>query len=521
MTTPAPTIQDLEKHVQAACNLELWTIPLYLTAAYSITNAPTINAPEAELDSDPKTIILSVAVQEMYHLQLACNMATAYGFTPQLNAPAYDALPYIHPENQPANTVQLGNAVDVIGLMVEVETPDPGTPPTTPQYDANGNPSYDSIGDLYNVMRILAGRFPLATKPTQQAMNTFMARYPANTVDGYDTADDANTVVTAVHVIGDQGEGEIGQPDVLLDHDADTEPATGSRFYAEDHVSHYYRFTLVQNYIQQNPGGLTVYSTGAYDPSNPTQKTAQDNLNVVYTKLLRDLRSSWQPGGWLTVDAMWFIRAAITNVLKLQITPQFAELTGLTDAQLTAAYNSAMDYLDPCYTSRTLQDPTKDYSLPGMLHACQGLNECAGKGAPLPSDPNKVATGTQAGDGYCATVAPHTCQGTNACQYQAGCGFSPYLPGANAGKKGGCETPISPWQVFDTSGDPDAPPVNGASVWGAARQLLMVRLGLDKLPAVQTNSRRMCVNPSIQNTPQAVNWFETCEPVQGQCSGNS
>lgn len=523
MTTSAPTISDLEKHLQAACNLELWTIPLYLTAAYSITNAPNISAPQAELDSDPKTIILSVVVQEMYHLQLACNLASAYGFAPQLNAPTYDALPYIHPESQPP-TVQLGNAIDVIGLMVEVETPDPGTPPTTPQYDANGNPSYDSIGDLYNVLKILAGQFPLATSPVQNVQSTFGARYQVNKVDGYDTSGDANTVVNSVHVIGDQGEGQIGQPQELLDHDQYTEPVSGSRFYAEDHISHYYRFELIQNFIQQNPGALTVYTTGTYDPTNPAQKTAQGNLNVVYTKLLRDLRLGWQTSNSLSLDAMWFIRTALTNVLALEITPEFQELTTLTDAELDAAYNNSMDDLDPCYTTRTLQDPNIDYNQPGYLHACQGLNECASKGAPLPNDPNKVATGTQPGDGYCATVAPHTCQGGNACNHQGGCGYSPYLPGANTGKKGsgGCETPVSPWQVFDTSGDSNAPSgIDGVSVWAVARLLLMARLGLDSLPAVKDNPRRMCVNPSIQNTDQARNWEQECEKVQGQCSEKS
>ena len=71
------------------------------------------------------------------------------------------------------------------------------------------------------------------------------------------------------------------------------------------------------------------------------------------------------------------------------------------------------------------------------LHACMGLNACAGSdrfglfGAPG-REPNACA-----GQGYCSTGADHTCHVQNECKGQGGCGLygtgeEMNNPGANA-----------------------------------------------------------------------------------------
>jgi hypothetical protein len=442
------TMTDLKKHAQAACNLELWTIPLYLTAAYSIQdsdNLPGIAVPEAQYAQDPRTLILSVVVQEMYHLQLACNIAASFGIVPRLDAPSYNALPYIHPRSQPLAPVRLGNVFDVIDLMVEVETPDPKRAPTKPNYDKDGNPSYKSIGDLYNVLRLAADY--LQKNPVQNVQMAFAARYKINQADATDLA---------IHVISDQGEGAHGDPKAFLDFDVNDEPVSGSRFFADDHISHWYRFKLISDFVKTADGHKQLA------PYVYTAKTdevacggAQRNLNVVYTKLLADLRAAWKNGN-LALDAMWLISVAATQVWQCGAVPEFKDLGSVTPQQ----YAAVAKVLDPLYPVRPLQDPQlakqKFYQAYPQLHACQGLNECKSMGAPLPTDPQLKATGTGPGDGYCATVAPHTCSGSNNCLNQGGCAFAPYLPGANPGGagSGGCQTPISPDQIFDCSATP-------------------------------------------------------------------
>ena len=87
-------------------NVELFTIPLYMGTLYSIQGTHQITAKGQSYfkgrlwlggatTANPKTanetafnIIFSVFIQEMLHLQLAANMATAIGLTPSFTSPA-------------------------------------------------------------------------------------------------------------------------------------------------------------------------------------------------------------------------------------------------------------------------------------------------------------------------------------------------------------------------------------------------------------------------------------------------
>ena len=105
------------------------------------------------------------------------------------------------------------------------------------------------------------------------------------------------------------------------------------------------------------------------------------------------------------------------------------------------------------------------------LHACMGLNSCAGadrfgaKGPPG-GEPNACA-----GQGYCSTAVDHTCHVQNSCKQQGGCGLygtgeEMDHPGANACKSlGSCATPINA-ERFSTNG-----PNRGKSVWARARKV--------------------------------------------------
>lgn len=91
---------------QAAINVELFTIPLYMTTMYSIQGMHQINAskqtyykgrewPGLSTKARPETpnarafnIIFSVFIQEMLHLQMASNLATALGVAPTFTSSA-------------------------------------------------------------------------------------------------------------------------------------------------------------------------------------------------------------------------------------------------------------------------------------------------------------------------------------------------------------------------------------------------------------------------------------------------
>jgi hypothetical protein len=91
---------------QASVDVELFTIPLYMTSLYSIEGMHQITGqgndfykgrlwPGAKSSADPKTanekafnIVFSVFIQEMLHLQMAANMATVIGVLPDFTSAA-------------------------------------------------------------------------------------------------------------------------------------------------------------------------------------------------------------------------------------------------------------------------------------------------------------------------------------------------------------------------------------------------------------------------------------------------
>ena len=85
--------------------------------------------------------------------------------------------------------------------------------------------------------------------------------------------------------------------------------------------------------------------------------------------------------------------------------------------------NTPKDQPAAADTPRLLQDP----------HVCRGINTCKNKG-------KKETMNECAGQGHCATVKSHSCQGMNDCKGQGGCGDN---PGENECKgKGGCAVPL-------------------------------------------------------------------------------
>jgi hypothetical protein len=108
---------------------------------------------------------------------------------------------------------------------------------------------------------------------------------------------------------------------------------------------------------------------------------------------------------------------------------------------------------------------------PGMpLHACMGLNGCAGSDRFGAEGANGVPNAC-AGQGYCATGADHSCYVQNDCRNQGGCGLygtgeQMESPGHNDCRSlGNCATPINA-ERFSTNGSN-----RRKSVWVRARKV--------------------------------------------------
>ncbi len=155
---PSWGLRQLHDHLQYMVDLEFWTIPYYLTAMYSIKDR-----------TDPAfTLIQSVVNEEMFHVQLASNIANAFGLTPTFKAPVYrgNDIPHIDFSLDTPNptaiyspySAELGPLDQTrINTMCLIEYPEWDTGQgSTLHADVT---TYGSIGALYESMRYAASLF--------------------------------------------------------------------------------------------------------------------------------------------------------------------------------------------------------------------------------------------------------------------------------------------------------------------------------------------------------------------------
>ena len=141
-------------NLQHAVDLEFWTLPLYLTSLYSIQGLENITT--KEYPSAAK-LLASVAVQEMLHLEIACNHCNALGYQPQFNVPVYDeqkGIPFLKSAALPADICDykvMPGALNEnsIKLFCAIEIPEHTQHRTW--IDDN---TYDSIAHLYEAIYI-------------------------------------------------------------------------------------------------------------------------------------------------------------------------------------------------------------------------------------------------------------------------------------------------------------------------------------------------------------------------------
>jgi hypothetical protein len=308
------TLQDATELLQMAIALEFSTLPPYLYALYSIR--PGTNTEAASR-------IKAVAMQEMVHMCLACNILNALGTDPALTAPKY-------PGPLPGGITGGGKAPliahlfpfskDAIAQAMSIEEPEDGPIDFPQELAAEAAPQFMTIGQFYNQL----GKF-LKTLPASQWHQNrnqiddrqfFAGQIFA--VNGYADAHQA------IQDIVSEGEGTKTSP---LDFQGD--------------VAHYYRFAeIFNNQVltkANNPKGFAwtgtlgvdwnaVYPAIA-DPEShdfskdpPAAQAAQDQCDEAFTRLVQELQRAVKgETGRLgnAVRAMFDLRMAAKHALTV------------------------------------------------------------------------------------------------------------------------------------------------------------------------------------------------------------
>ena len=301
----------LEESLQSAVKLEFATIPLYLAALWSIEDPPQ---PPPQGQTWPQStcygayaVLRGIAVEEMLHFGLACNMLTTIGRVPDV----VGAVPSYPGRGLPGNVrpdlyVSLAGLTKdrVADLFMQIEYPEYPVPGTTPPPEPPPG-DYATIGALYDA---IASTFQ-ALDPPIEGKNQLTAA----TFDNYGcigasgggpetlaALNDMSDVQRAIETIKEQGEGTSAWPD-----------APDFR----DELAHYFKFGSVywEKLYVQGPDGkwgytgepipfpavapMQVVPKGGYPDPDPEVATALLDFNKAFSAVVDGLQNAWKGGG--------------------------------------------------------------------------------------------------------------------------------------------------------------------------------------------------------------------------------
>lgn len=317
-----PDLASLREALQKAIELEHATIPPYLTAYYTLSGTgagPT----------EAKRALRRIAIQEMQHMRLACNVLNAIGGRPKIGGPDFipdypGALPMgIGGEDKLEVGIVRYCRKTVRDVFMEIEEPEePIDIPVKERLLAATPMTYETIGEFYAAIAEAIARLGQAIFTGDPARQV-----PRN---GGDRVTDVASALAAIKTIVVEGEG------------TPTSPLQSPGTYA-----HYYRFAELYRgmKIVAAPSSPVGYY---FDPSqpieiddatdvirmvdnprkvdlagNPQAEALADQCDAVFTELLGQLQATFDgdPDGLgQTFDTMSSLGEAIEALLAQPLT---------------------------------------------------------------------------------------------------------------------------------------------------------------------------------------------------------
>jgi hypothetical protein len=228
------TLQDLHVHLEYAVNLEIWTIPYYLTVMYSIedTSQPAFR------------LVQSVVHQEMLHAELAANIYNSFQpnerqvhigpffYTKEGGVPHLDfALDPEAVRKYGTPDARLGGLDHVrLGTMCLIELPEDHPPPLDPDRE-----EYATLGDFYTALRFGMQQHADDVRGNQKQVDYFGNFYrdlvPSTVTE--DGPAGLNQALRLIDVITEQGEGRTNTNEEIplaFRNTADDYDASSSHF---------------------------------------------------------------------------------------------------------------------------------------------------------------------------------------------------------------------------------------------------------------------------------------------------
>ena len=310
---PSDRLRLLKRTLQQAVELEFGTIPIYLSALWSIKD-----------NLDPIAVsIRNVVQEEMLHLALVSNMLASIGGIPKIYDTSAKGLRY--PTKLPGGvhselTLRLsGLTDDALDDFLEIELPNEPIiiSPFESKYHHDHDDSHSAtIGALYDAINTEFQNLKPKMTPDKQISGP-LSWFVVDTLD---------KVKSAIHWIKEQGEGSIDN----------TPESTGL-----EKLSHFYRFWEVRK--RQKIGldkttGKYVFSTslvfpdvwpmavvpeGGYKKEDVSVEVwaLTNNFDITYSKMISTLQSAWSTGGqaalWKAIEIMFDLEKYAIPLMKI------------------------------------------------------------------------------------------------------------------------------------------------------------------------------------------------------------
>lgn len=308
------TMEYLRGHLQAAVDLEMWTIPYYMSAMYSVVDRA----------SSAFQLIQSVVHQEMLHVQLVSNVANAYGYSPLFPAPAYvgTTIPHLdfdldtpdpRQEFSPYSA-EIGPLDELrINGMCLVEYPEWETGHKPDLHDTVSE--YGSIGEFYDALEFGARQFASKICGGVRQVDLFSAFYrdlPKLTVEASGQGA-FSQVALLIDTIREQGEGKkaAGLIEEAFRNTADD---------SDPELGHYDKFIKIRDEVSFPE----VYAVIAPADYSKQQKRIEKILVDNFTALRRALRQLFAGKNPDFEPVMFKVGAGILNCWKHGVTPKFS-----------------------------------------------------------------------------------------------------------------------------------------------------------------------------------------------------
>jgi hypothetical protein len=309
--------------LQTAIGVELGTLPPYLYALYSIR--PGTN-PQAE------QLIRSVALQEMIHMCLDCNILNALGTTPAINPQKYPGpLPGdIGPGGEPLQIHLYPFSPEAMQQGMAIEQPEhPPDIPVVRFAESVAATQAVTIGQFYALLDTFLSKLPDSAWTAGRNQIVDDQFFPSQLFAVNNHAD----AQRAISIIVTEGEGtEKGTSFNPLDF--------------QDEAAHYFRFGEIYNdrvlTKADNPAGYTfgpqklgVNWAGSYpaipDPGkhdfskeSPAAQAAQNACNQAFTSMINAIRAAVSGAGAAgslgqAVRAMFDLRMAAMHAMTVPL----------------------------------------------------------------------------------------------------------------------------------------------------------------------------------------------------------